>query len=159
MKNFKGFLIIETLISIVILTMVLLSLFSMVSFLQRRTVKSGFETDASLLMQEGMEIAHTALLANWEKYDDGVYSPAFDAVQGNWVLVEGEETNLQALFTRKIELTKVCRNPVTGEKLDISGSCTGILDENTRTVKTTISWSDKGQMEEIAASLLVLKLP
>ena len=76
MKIKKGFYILEALLAVVILSMVLLSLYSMVSFLQRRTVKSSHETEASLLLQEGMEIAHSALLASWKSYPDGVYSPA-----------------------------------------------------------------------------------
>ena len=160
MKIKKGFYILEALLAVVILSMVLLSLFSMVSFLQRRTVKSSHETEASLLLQEGMEIAHSALLAGWKSYPDGVYSPAFeDADEEKWVLIPDEETNLQALFTRRIILISVCRNPDTGERMDISGSCGSNKDDNSRIIKTTIIWDEKGKTNEIEGSLLVLKLP
>ena len=158
MKAKKGFYILETLLAIVMLSMVLMSLFSMVSFLQRRTVKSSYDTDASLLLQEGMEIAHSALLASWEGYPDGIYSPAFDSDEQNWVLIEGEETNLQALFTRRITLVTVCRDSSSGERLDTS-ECSGQIDKNSRIIKTTLIWSDNGNTSEVEGSLLVLKLP
>ncbi len=161
MKINQGFFILEALLSVVVLSLVLLSLFSMVSFLQLRTVRSTFVSDASLLLQEGMEIAHTAILASWTKYPDGEYSPAFNALAENWELVPGEETELQTRYTRKIELKKVCRNQDTGEQLDTGAAgCGGPLeDKNSRIIVTTIDWSDKGREESITGSLLVLKLP
>ena len=159
MKNQKGFLILEALISVVILSMVLLSLFSMISFLQRRTTQSDFDSDASLLMQEGIEITHTVLISNWNSFPDGEYMPVFDADTQNWILIEGNEEGLQGIFNRTITLKKVCRNSVDGVLLDVPGMCTGLVDENSRIIETRIEWEDRGSAEVAQTSLLVFKLP
>lgn len=156
MKYNKGFFLIEALLSIVIFSVLLLSLFSMISFLQRRSVRSTFESDASILLQDGMEIAHSSLLANWTGYQDSTYFPVFDADRNTWILVQGEETELEARYSRKIELKRVCRNANTGERIEFGSVCTGDLDPNSREITTTVSWTEVEEQKEISASLLVI---
>lgn len=155
----KGYFLIEALLSVVIFSMLLLSIFSMISFLQQRTVRSSFESDATLLLQDGMEIAHSVLQSNWN-YPDGVYYPSF-MVDGNnsaWTLVEGEEINLEARYGRKIELKRVCRDQTTGDRIAYTGVCTGALDSSSREIITTVSWMEENQPKSITASLLVIKI-
>lgn len=158
MKNNKGYFLIEALLSIVIFSMIILSLFSMINFLQRRAVQSTFETDAGLLLQDGMEIAHSSLLSDWAGYSDGTYYPVFDVDANSWILIEGEETGLEVIFTRKIEIKRVCRNVNTGERIEFTNICTGEIDPNSRVVKTIINWVEDDQAKEIGAELLVLNV-
>jgi len=162
-KRQAGFLILETLLAMVILTTVILSVFSMISFLQRRTLKSQFDSDATNLLQEGMEITYSSLLANWDKYSDGVYSPAFDEDNDRWVLVDGEETDLNTRFTRSITLSKICRNTSDGTQVPVdttTGLCLGgERDENSRLVKTKIIWLENGSEKQVEAELLIFNPP
>lgn len=156
MKNERGYFILEALISIVIFVVLLMSILSMISFLQRRTVKADFDSEATNLVQEGTEIARTAILADWNKYADGTYHPVLDASSGAWVLVKNEETNLEARYNRSIVLAKVCRDVTTGERIEVKSICTGEIDPNTRLITTTVSWDDNGTTKQVTANLLVL---
>ena len=157
MKNKKGYFIIEALLSIVIFTTLLLSLFSMISFLQRRVVRSSFESDAGLLLQEGTEIARTSLLSNWNSYTSGVYHPVFNADSETWDLAPNEEADLQARYKRKIEISQVCRD-AAGERLTMDGGCAGEIDKYTKSIVTTLEWEENSETQSLSAELLVLNL-
>jgi len=153
----KGYFLIEALLSIVIFSMLILSIFSTIGFLQRRTVRSSFESDASLLMQDGMEIAHSTIQSNWN-LADGIYYPLFDVDENSWKLEKGEETNLETRYSRKIEVKRVCRDQNSGDKIPFSGVCTGGIDSNSKELITTVSWTEEGEAKSVEASLLVLKI-
>jgi len=143
--------------AIVLFSMVVLTLFGMLSFLQRRTQVSTFEANAGILMQEGMEIAHNALIANWGSYPDDTYKPVFVEVDKRWDLLPGEETEIQTRYSRKIKLSQVCRNTSNGEQIELSScaSLGGVIDKNSKLVITTIGWMEKGAPKELTASFLV----
>lgn len=153
MRN-KGYFLIEALLSIVIFATLILSVFSMISFLQRRTVRSSLEAEAVRLAQDAMEITHAAILSDWNGYADGTYFPIFDADANSWVLFPGEEANLEARYTRKITLKKVCRD-TKGDIIDAS-PCLGTVDNVSRRVEVTVGWMEKDKSREIGAKLLVL---
>lgn len=152
----KGYFLIEALLSIVIFSVLILSLFSMVSFLQRRVNRSVYESEAARLLQDGMEIAHSAVLADWTGYGDTAYFPAFDNDAQAWILLPGEETELEVRFGRKIELRRVCRDPNSGIVLAYASTCSGHLDESSREISTTVWWKESGQEKQISAKLLIL---
>lgn len=154
----NGYFLIEALLSLVIFSILLLSLFSMISFLQRRTVRSSFESDAVLVLQDGMEIAHSVLVSDWLSYKDGLYHPAFDADTDTWVLVAGPEEGLEARYSRSIEVKNVCRDARTGERIDSNGVCLADLDRNSRELTVTVSWLEEGEVKNIDAKLLVLNV-
>lgn len=158
MKNQRGYLIIESLIAIVILVMVVLSLFSMISFLQIRTQRSKYESDAGIVLQDSMEIAHSALLSNWQGYRDGSYTPFFDAKKNVWVLVSGEGDEVQARFTRRVEINGVCRDIQSGERIN-SSVCPGKIDENSKTISVSILWREGESDKKIDVDLMVFNLP
>ncbi len=156
MKKKNGYFLIEALLSIVIFAMLILSVFSMISFLQRRTVRSSFEADAVLLLQEGMEIAHSVILSDWNGYPDNIYFPVFDATNNSWILLPGEETGLEARYNRKIEIKRVCRASGTGEILEDNSPCLGALDPASRVAVASVWWDEDGKTRELSARLLVL---
>jgi len=153
-KKEGGFFLIEALISIVIFTMLLLSLFSMISFLQRRIVRSNFESDAGLLLQEGMEIGRTTVLAGWSEYTNGTYHPVFDEDAKSWTLSVGSESALQAKYNRSIEVKEVCRD-VSGEKIE-GVPCAGSYDKHSREITTKLTWQEKGEEKSLSASLMLI---
>jgi len=152
----KGYFLIEALLSIVIFSVLILSLFSMVSFLQRRVNRSTYEAEAARLLQDGIEIARSAILADWGGYADTSYFPAFDNDSESWILLPGEEAGLEVRFSRKIELRQVCRDSSTGVLLSYSQTCSGEPDPLSREVVTTVWWNEAGQERQINAKLLVL---
>lgn len=154
MNTRRGFFLIEALLSIVIFTVLILSIFSMISFLQRRTTRSDFESEAAVLLEDGMEIAHSSVLADWDGYSDGVYFPVFDVSRQNWILLNGEESDLEARYSRKITLSKVCRSS-DGELL--SSSTCPTPDPLTRQIEVKVGWTDQTGEKQIQARLLILK--
>ena len=152
-----GFLVIEALIAVVIFSLVGLSMFFTISYLQLATQKKGYDADAALLAQEATEIAHSALLSDWGGYSDGRYFPVYDADQEGWILISGEETNVQTRYTRHVTLAKVCRDMSTG--MQIQETCTGVIDGNSRYIHTVVSWSEGDESKSIETSLLTFKVP
>lgn len=158
MKQNRGFLLLEALLAVVVLSMVVFSLFSMVGFLQRKTTSSSFESRAALLVQEGTEIAHTFLLSNWS-IADGAYAPVFVADNNSWELEAGADTELESLYTRVIHVSRVCRNPNNGDIIDEGKtSCSGVIDPYLRRITTEVEWPERAEKKTIKASLLVLNL-
>lgn len=154
----NGYFLIEALLSLVFFSILLLSVFSMISFLQRRTVRSNFESDAGLVLQDGMEITHSVLLSDWLGYADGVYHPVYDADGDTWILMGGPEDNLETRFSRGIEIKRVCRDASTGERIESAGVCLADLDRNSREVTVSVSWLEEGAMKNIDAKLLILNV-
>ena len=79
-KNTQGFLIIEVLLATVIFTSVIITLFSMVSFLARRGAMSRYDAEASNLLQEVVEISYSSIKTDWDSYPNGEYYPVYDSV-------------------------------------------------------------------------------
>jgi hypothetical protein len=155
MKKNSGFLIIEVLIAIVILSMVLLTIFSMVRVSQIRAQKTDFNSEMAILSQNGVEIASDNLKNNWA-ISLGVYHPVFYNDENTWGLDIGEEANLETRFTRKIEIKQVCRNHSTGERIDAT-PCSGDVDQNSRLVVVTVSWMNIDFGGPVSSELLVIK--
>ncbi|QQS39037.1 prepilin-type N-terminal cleavage/methylation domain-containing protein [Candidatus Woesebacteria bacterium] len=161
-NNIKGFLIIETLIAIVIFSLVGLSLYASIGMLEVKTQKSKYDSGASLLVQEGVEIAHNAIIGDWDGYSDGLYHPAYDEDEDSWILVTGEENNLQARFTRSIKLISVCRHVDTGARIEdyeLNNICSGEIDVNSRIIETSVKWIESGNEKAVTARLLSYRVP
>jgi len=161
-KIFAGYIVLEALLSIVVLSMVVLSVFPMLSFLLKRSERSRYEARAGVLLQEAMEISYNVLLSGWDSYTEGEYKPALDAVTNRWVLVSGEDTNLETRFSRSIKISYVCRNLEGGKPIDPEifepNPCPGILDAKSKWIKTTVSWDEAGEVKKTSANLLALDL-
>ena len=80
-----------------------------------------------------------------------------------WELVAGVDTDLETLYTRKIEIKAVCRHPATsaqpGEILDVPdcSAAHGLFDPTSRSLITTVSWDEGGTVQTLTAKLLVTK--
>ena len=154
-----GFLILEAIIAIGILSIVLVTVFPSLNFFLKRARRSQNETQATLLLQEGQEVAYHVFSTtpNWDVYTIGAtYIPVHN---GMWELIAGVEANLETLYTRKIEIQAICRNPSSGEQMNIP-SCSAThpqFDATSRLVVTTVSWEENGTSQELTAELLVTK--
>ena len=163
-KRESGYLIVEILITIVIISLVFISVASMIRFLQVRTAKSDWDTEASVLLQHGMEAAHSALLNDWGGYNDGTYYPHFDP-EGVWELKSGTQENLGTKFERKIEVNFVCRDTTdegkviedVDSKFDCESLHSGRIDDDySRYLKGVVTWNEAGEEKSVEAILLVL---
>ena len=164
-KRESGYLIIEILITIVIISLVFISVASMIRFLQVRTAKSDWDTEASVLLQQGIETAHSALLNDWDGYDDGTYYPVFDFSEDAWELKSGTEENLGTKFSRKIEVDFVCRDTNDAGKViegvddqfDCESLNSGKIDDDySRYLKGVVTWDEAGEERSVEAILLIL---
>jgi hypothetical protein len=160
MKNQKGYLIVEVLISIVIFAMVVLSLFSSISFVFIRTEKSKYDSEAMGLVQEGIEVSYNVLLNDWTSYADGTYFPAINATKHQWLLLPGENEKIRAKYTRTVEVKSACREIGSGNILPVPvlGICPGEYDTKSKIIKSTVSWEESGEMKEASADLLIFNL-
>jgi len=75
----------------------------------------------------------------------------------HWTLISGEETALETRFTRRLEISNICRNPRTG---DIRPNCGNgeSIDEYSRLVTETVIWSESGQTRQLTTSWVVAKI-
>jgi len=151
-NNTNGFMIIEVLLAIVILSVLFLSLFSMMSFLATRTERSKFDAQAAALMQEGIEVSRNTMIANWAGFPAGSYYPLFDADLGRWVLKPGQEGLLQGRFERVLTVSNVCRGAVEGLQVDCPA---GQLDSQSKRVTVTIKWKEASTDKSVEAKLLI----
>jgi prepilin-type N-terminal cleavage/methylation domain-containing protein len=152
--RFRGFTIIEVLITIVIVTVVLLSVFSIIKSTQIRTQTSNYATDMTVLTQNGIEIASDNLKNNWDAIIPGDYKADFDNSKNTWILLPGLETGLESKFTRKITVTSVCRD-IHGE-ISQKNPCNGTIDNNSKTIKVTVDWMNTMLGSPVTAELLVI---
>jgi type II secretory pathway pseudopilin PulG len=157
----RGYLMVEVLISVVIFIMIVLSVFSTIGFITVRSQRSRLDTQASLILQEEMEVAYNVFLDGWRDYSSGFYYPALSVggpTGNSWVLVSGKESGVETRFERWVEVSDVCRKPRAaanpGERVDCSG---GELDLNSRMVKGIVEWTEREENKRIEADLLLVK--
>lgn len=157
MKNKNGFVILEALLAIVVLTMVVLSVVPMLSYLLKRTAKSRYEPQAALLLQEAIEISYNIFVSDWDAYPiDSIYHPGKSA-NGKWVLFNGSQDKIETIYNRSIEIKRACRN-ANGDIVDAIGNCTGVKDNDSRIVNAKVTWDDSGVTKEISGQLLLVNL-
>ncbi len=152
MKNNRGFLIIEVLLAIVILSMIFLTLFTVLSFTTNRTEKSKYDSQAASVLQQGVELTRTTLLANWTATKEGTYYPRYDANSDQWELAIGSEAVLQGRFTRVIKIKSVCRN--SGDGIQVNCPLAPV-DSHSKIIDITISWNESGTTKTVESTLLV----
>lgn len=157
MKKQKGFLIIEVLLAIVILSMVFLTLFTVLSFTTNRTERSKYDSQAASILQQGVELTRTTLLANWASTAPGTYYPIFDANTEQWSLVLGSEGVLQGRFTRSIKIASICRESTNGLQIPCpsGGIDPHVVDSHSKAIDVTISWKEGTVDKTVQTTLLV----
>ena len=164
----QGFLLIEALVAIVLLSIVVVSVFPTLDFMVRRSKTSTFNVEANLLLQEGIEVPYNIFLGDWSAMGSdpqGQYKTAevLESGREHWALLpcspdpndctSDPDTLLEAKYRRIITLSPVLRDPVTG--VQQSG---GISDQFSRKIMTTISWDENGTPKSVSGELLLVNL-
>lgn len=164
-KKAKGFTLIEVLITLAMLSILIATFLPILGWLISRTKASAYDAQASLVLQEAIEVSYNIMVGGWDedwsRYPEGIYHPALDV--GNdppvWVLLENRETGVEARFNRQIEILAVCRNQGNGEIL--TGVCPEnavTRDNNSKILRATVDWIENGRTKSITGELLVTNI-
>ncbi len=154
-KNNSGFLLIEVLLAIVILSLIFVTLFTSLSFLTNRTDRAKFDAEAADLMQQAVEVTRAYMTSNWESVDPGNYKLVFDVVSNRYVPRTGDEPILKGRYTRSIYVSQVCRGAGGVEEECVVGSS---IDEKSKKIEVSLIWTEVGIQKEAKTSLLVYKV-
>jgi len=160
-SNNEGYLLIGALISVVLFVMVTVSLFSPLTYILVRSERSRSDSEASLILQEGIEVAYNVLMSDWKGYGEGEYYPAVAYLAGRevWAMMPGREDGVRTKYSRWVELEKVCRRPKGSKDAGEIVSCgEGEVDENSQVVRGVVEWKEKGEEKRIEAELLVINI-
>lgn len=153
----RGFLIIETLISLVILGIIVVAVFPTLNFMLTRIKRTGFDSQAGQLLEEGMEVSYNVVMSDWDNYYTAVtYHPVLNDISHTWELSPGSETMIEGKFDRSIVLLPVCR--ITNDPAPYTtGDCTApyALDPHSLVIRTTVSWTERGDSQKIQSELLL----
>ena len=141
-KNFtnkKGFMIVEILVAISIITVSILAAMSVAQRSISVARQSLHASQASFLLEEGAEVARILRDNAWTNISSlstsSTYYPTFSAP--NWSL--SITPNTVGIFTRTTTISNVNRDNTTK---DISAS--GTDDPRTKLMTVTVSWSESG---------------
>jgi len=155
----RGFLIVEVLIALLIFSMIVLSMFSSISFVLLKTERSRYDAEAALLAQEGVEVAYNVMMSG-EELSGGVYWPVVDA-SGKWqMLMTGmAQSDIQTRYKRTLEVDRVCRKaggvPDAGERVACSA---GELDSHSKVIKSVVEWTERDLQKKVETELLVWQI-
>ncbi len=155
----KGYLLIEALLGLTLLSIVVVTGVSLIQFMQTRSkyTKTGFT--ANVLLQEGMEVAYNLISNDISAYASGFYHPDTDLSNPSfpkWKLSGGSEV-VSGTFTRIVELADVCRD---SQKNQVDCTQSGAtVDSDSRKVAVTVTWSE-GEVAQppLKSELLVVVL-
>lgn len=163
-KQSRGFLLIEALMSVTIFALMAVSVIPVIAFMFQRTAQSKYEQEASLLLQEGMEVAYNTFVADPTLATDGVYRPALEYVgptsdDYQWTLESGAESNIKTRYNRSVSIEGVCRSSESGEIVPLA-DCSGTneMDDKAKSVEGIVSWIEAGNERQLSAKLLVVDL-
>ncbi|KKU63210.1 MAG: hypothetical protein UX87_C0019G0003 [Candidatus Amesbacteria bacterium GW2011_GWA1_47_16] len=159
----KGFSIIEAVLSIASVAIIGITFFPSISNLTSRSKRSIYESQASRLLGEEIEVVYNIFLSDWQgsviNYPEGQpYHPSIDSSGPNpvWTLEPGEQAGIETRFDRKVEVLGVCRDASNG----VIKACAdgGIGDENSKLIKAEIKWKDSGNEKTSKTQLLITNL-
>lgn len=149
----------EIMLSISILVIISTAILPTVVWLIARGRSMADENRAAWLLQEGAEVTYNTFLGDWAAQTTGVFHPAvsMDTGSDKWILLPDGETDLEARFSRKIEIKEVCRDLASGEMQAAPCTVEAPVDGRSFLATTTVSWLEAGSNRSINSSLLLTK--
>jgi len=140
----KGFTLIEVLIACSIMSLITISVMSAATKGIQLSSRSLRQVQASLLLEEGAEAVKSIRDNNWSIISnlnvDTNYYLSFNTNTNTWILLDNPVEIIDGIFTRVVVFSDVYRN----NNDDISQS--GSLDEGSKQVKVTVSWTSSGNL-------------
>ena len=152
-------MVLEALITIVIFGMLVVAIFPSLNFLVVRSRRTKENSQASILLQEGMEATYNVLTQSPDPdlsgFADGQYNLAQSPA--SWVLngpIFPTLPEVIDIYYRTITIEKVCRNDASGGQEPCSGDNE---DPNSKKVTTVITWTENSSDKDIKAEMVVVK--
>lgn len=162
MKNFilkskKGFSLIEVIIACSIISFVIFGFVSISTKSIQISNKTLKQAQAVLLLEEGVEAVKSIRDDGWSNIsslsNNTNYFLFFDTSLNKWVLFEDNSSHsgyipnypIDSIFTRTVVFSQTERDSSTD---DISKTGDVYLDENTRTVRVSVSFEEQGDQIE-----------
>lgn len=134
----KGFLLIESLVAVSLLTIVMIGGFSANNLAANTVSINKLRNQANLLAREGVEALYSVKSADFPSLTIGTFHPVLNA--GSWTLVVGEETI--GKHKRKITLSPVMRHLICSTPVCDIIAAGGKTDQLTYKATVEVSWTE-----------------
>lgn len=149
-RNHHGFGLVETIVGAAIISLVLFALVGIGQFAFRVVDESNLRLRAAFLAEEGMEVARTLRDTSWSANISPLalgtdYYPVFSG--GVWQLSSAAVAPIDGVFDRRVVFSAVYRD--SSDAITTTG---GTLDPNTKKVRVTVSWSNRGRSASVGFS-------
>ena len=152
-KRLQGYILLEALVALAIMGFLVISILPSIGFLLQRSRAAAVNTDANLVLQQGMEVAYNVFSvgANWspDTYPNGTYQVILDSTgtKPTWTLTPAPNELVQGKYTRTITIGPVYRD--TQGKIQPSGD----IDPRSKRVTVSVQWAP---LAPISAQLLLI---
>lgn len=167
MKKTKGFTLIEVLVSFAMLAVIAAAIFPIVGWLVSKSSHYKFDSEAAEVLQEGMEASYNIMLASndWSLLPSGNFNQTPIDLHVEQVAGVGDsyewtfgldKVTVNAQFERWTTISPVCRDAVSGERIDCVSADT--VDLNSRLITTFVTWIENGETKLVKSELLVVKI-
>lgn len=140
----KGFGLLEVVVTIGIVTILLLGILQLLNFSLINVRDSENRSQATNLASEAMEITRQVRDSDWNNFSALDTENSLHPVLGTeWALEAGCDT--VDIFTRCVDIDRVFRDAASGNPVESGGT----EDTDSRKVKVTISWTERGNVKNV----------
>lgn len=140
----KGFGLLEVVVTIGIVTIFLLGIIQLLNFSLTNVRNNENQSQATNLATEAIEITRQVRDMDWSSFSSlDTDNPLHPAYGMEWSLTANCDT--VDIYTRCIDLDRVYRDDVTGDLVESGGT----EDSDSRKVKATISWTERGDTKSV----------
>lgn len=152
----NGFFLIDVLVAVTIVGVLFITLMPTLSFLLQRSKSTRESVEASLLLQEGIEVAYNMCSSNFtERCKDGSYVVFTDTSSDTPLLtLEESDTSetLEAKYKRTITIQSIKRETTKGLQSDTTDA---VVDPKSKKIVSAVTWTSGTHEQSVDTSLLV----
>jgi len=144
-KHKEGFALIEIMVSTAAGILILVSFLTLAMQAKKISRINSEKLRATLYLREAIEIAKDLEISNWSELSEPACAAPLtchpEIVAGAWQLLANEETLDNGFFRRSLSVFPVYRNRLEFPNEIVTTG--GVLDPDTKKVRTDISWTDE----------------
>lgn len=144
MKRQQGFGLIETLISLAVASMIVISFTSLFVYNLKVSNSNIKKIQANMYLQEAIEAFKDLEQSDWDAIANASClqaSPCYPDIQSNqWTIISGEEALDGGRYTRSVTIKEVHRDQSTFPNNIVQSG--GHIDPNTKKITAQISWQN-----------------
>lgn len=151
----KGFGLVEIVIASAIISATIFSLVYVFVIATRLEAQSSNKIRANFIAEEGLEVLRLLRDSSWSSYlaslnTSTTYYLSFNPASSAWSIVTTDPGLIDGLFSRKITLDNVSRDPTTDD-IEVIYNATND-DPDTKKFNVEVSWDERGLASEIIVS-------